>query len=217
MTSKTEGNAACWQPGDHVLYQATIMGQPSATIPVTVVAAEPDLLVLYLASGTMHSWLVVGPGQPLPRVIPPDVFVRMAKQYVVEEWEPSPILLVTRPGRAHAVHHNWSQPDWLFQRWYVNLQDPVERRDWGFRTTDHFLDVVVQADRTWCWKDEDELAEAVAVGRVSADRAGEIRREGERVIADVEAGLPPFDGSWRDWRPNPEWSIPRLPDELPGY
>ena len=205
-----------WQPGDQILYQSMIMGQPSATIPVTVVADEPDLLALYLAPGTMHSWLVVGPGEPLPRVLPPDVFGRMAKQYVVEEWEPSPILLVTRPGMAHAVHHNWAQPDWQFQRWYVNLQEPVERREWGFRMTDEFLDVVVQPDRSWCWKDEDELAEAVAVGRVSAGRAERIRHEGERVVADIEAGRPPFDGTWRDWRPDPGWPIPMLPDDLPA-
>ena len=217
MASALGGAIRRWSPGDRILYQALIMGQPSATIPVTVVADEPDLVALYLAPGTLHSWLVVGPGEPLPRVIPPTDFAQMAKQYVVEEWEPSPILLVTRPGQAHAVHHNWSQPEWRFQHWYVNLQDPLERRDWGFRTTDHFLDVVVQPDRSWRWKDEDELEQAVTVGRIGAELASEIRQEGERVVADVTAGRPPFDGSWRDWRPNPEWPIPTLPEELPGY
>ncbi len=205
-----------WRSGDHVLYQTMIMGQPSATIPVTVVADEPDLLVLYLAPGTLHRWLVIGPGEPLPRVIPPDTFARMPKQYVIEEWEPSPILLVTQPGRAHAVHHNWSRPDWVFERWYVNLQDPVERWEKGFRTTDHFLDLVVQPDLTWRWKDEDELQEAVAVRRLSADSAREIRCEGERVVADILAGRPPFDGSWRDWRPDPAWPMPALPIDLFG-
>ncbi len=204
-----------WKPGDQVLYQTMILGQPSATIPVTVVMDEPDLLALYLAPGTMHSWLVVGPRTPLPRVISPADFTRMAKQYVVEEWEPSPILLVTRPGLAHAVHHNWSQPDWRFQRWYVNFQDPVERQGWGFRTTDHFLDIVVQPDRSWAWKDEDELEEAIAVGRLTADDARDIRREGERVVEDIIATRPPFDGSWRDWRPDLVWPKPVLPDDLP--
>ena len=205
-----------WRQGEQVLYQTMILGQPSATIPVTVVADEPNLLALYLAPGTMHRWLVVGPGMPLPRVIPPADFHAMAKQYVVVEWEPSPILLVTRPGQAHAVHHNWSRPDWRFQRWYVNLQDPVERHDWGFRTTDEFLDIVVQPDRSWRWKNEDELAEAAAVGRISASRARAVRQEGERVVTDIVAGRPPFDGVWRDWRPDPAWPIPSLPAVLPG-
>lgn len=213
MTSDQSDVVRHWRPGDHVLYQTTILGQPSATIPVTVVADEPDLLALYLAPGTLHRWLVVGPGEPLPRVIPPGDFPGMAKEYVVEEWRPSPILLVIRPGDAHAVHHNWALPGWEFQRWYVNLQDPVERWERGFRTTDQFLDVVVQPDLTWRWKDEDELAKAVAVGRLGADEADAIRREGERVVDDIIARREPFDGRWRDWRPDPDWTVPELPPD----
>jgi len=38
-----------------------------------------------------------------------------------------------------------------------------------------------------------------------------IRAEGERVIADIEAARFPFDGTWCDFRPDPAWPTPVLP------
>jgi predicted RNA-binding protein associated with RNAse of E/G family len=92
----------------------------------------------------------------------------------------------------------------------VNLQTPLERTRFGFRSTDQFLDIVVAPDLSWRWKDEDELAEAVDVGRVTPAEASAIRSEGERVVADIEARSWPFDGSMKDWRPDPAWGIPAI-------
>jgi hypothetical protein len=39
----------------------------------------------------------------------------------------------------------------------VNLQEPFRRSQFGFETMDLALDVIVEADRSWRWKDEDEL------------------------------------------------------------
>ncbi|GAA2596480.1 hypothetical protein GCM10010399_28800 [Dactylosporangium fulvum] len=38
-----------------------------------------------------------------------------------------------------------------------------------------------------------------------------IRAEGLRVVAALEAGRFPFDGSRCDFRPDPAWSRPQLP------
>ncbi|MBA3277064.1 MAG: DUF402 domain-containing protein, partial [Chloroflexia bacterium] len=37
------------------------------------------------------------------------------------------------------------------------------------------------------------------------------RREGERIIAEVEGRSWPFDGGLESWRPDPAWTIPELP------
>src|SRR5262249_6796237 len=81
--------------------------------------------------------------------------------------------------------------------------------------TDHVLDAVVSADRaTWRWEDEDELAEALALGLLSADRAEFLRGEGLRAIERVQSSQPPYDRSWERWRPDPAWPVPSLP---PGW
>jgi hypothetical protein len=46
-----------------------------------------------------------------------------------------------------------------------------------------------------------------------AEQAAEIRSEGERVVADIEAARFPFDGSWLDFRPDEAWPLPTLPAE----
>lgn len=55
------------------------------------------------------------------------------------------------------------------------------------------------------------MAEAVEVGLFTAEKAKAIRAEGESVIARVEAEAWPFDVNWSDWRPDPEWPLPRVP------
>jgi hypothetical protein len=76
------------------------------------------------------------------------------------------------------------------------------------RATDLALDVTVELDGTWAWKDEDDFAEAIALGVLSADEAAAVRAEGERVVAVPPALLPT---GWEDWRPDPAWQLPELP------
>ena len=76
---------------------------------------------------------------------------------------------------------------------------------------DHMLDAWLLPDGAWRWKDEDELAEAVALAVVTADEAAAIRAEGERVRADVEARRHPICTDWTRWRPDPNRPVPVLP------
>jgi hypothetical protein len=57
------------------------------------------------------------------------------------------------------------------------------------------------------WKDEDELEAATRQGRVTADEARALRAEGERVVAER-----PWPTGWEDFRPDPAWTTPSLPD-----
>lgn len=97
--------------------------------------------------------------------------------------------------------------------WYVNLQRPTIREHDRWVTEDQFLDIVVQSDRQWLWKDEDELAEAVKVGRLPREDAGAIRATGDAIIPQIEEGLWPFDPALAAWRPDPAWGIPVIPPE----
>ena len=99
--------------------------------------------------------------------------------------------------------------------WYVNLQLPLARTSLGFDTVDHALDVLVSPDRTsWAWKDEDELAEAIALGLFTEDDAGWFRFWGERAVEHLVLRSPPFDEPWEEWRPDPAWPAPVL---SPGW
>jgi uncharacterized protein len=78
----------------------------------------------------------------------------------------------------------------------------------GFDTEDHALDIWIETDGSWQWKDEHELEVGVEVGFFSPEQAAAFRAEGERVIAEW-----PFPTGWEHWRADPSWPIPSVPAE----
>jgi hypothetical protein len=83
----------------------------------------------------------------------------------------------------------------------------------GIVTFDRSLDIVIDPDRRWRWKDEDHFEHIQRFGWISAQHAAELRSVGLEVIADVEAGRPPFDDAWIDFAPDLAWPSPELPDD----
>ena len=120
-------------------------------------------------------------------------------------WERTHVLRFMRERESHTVELMWDE-SWTLIGWYVNLQAPVVIRRNRFDTTDLALDVVVDPDGTWRWKDEDELKRLVELGGVSERQAAEVRAEGERVIAEA-----PWPTGWEEWRPPAEWTPLGLP------
>jgi hypothetical protein len=115
------------------------------------------------------------------------------------------------PGEAHSVWFRFT--DGTFSSWYVNLEEPAVRWDdgtlAGVDTVDQDLDIVVEPDRSWRWKDAEEFAEHLAIpGNYWVDDEAAVRAEGERLIKVIEAGAFPFDGTRIDYRPDPAWPVP---------
>lgn len=198
-------------PGQQIVVEFLIGDEPFLVVPVTVVEDSDYRILHYLAPGTLFLRRVLLDGSPVPRVVPMDEFRRLGSKLVKDEWRGSRQLILTRPGRSHSIRQRRDASTDAFRGWYVNLQEPVQRTTLGFTTRDQYLDILVAPDHSWTWKDEDELEEAVAVGRVMADEAAAIRAEGERLVADIEAGRFPFDDSLLKWQPNPAWQIPMVP------
>ena len=125
-------------------------------------------------------------------------------------------------GEAPALSFGWPDrwhgtllfflPDGRPRNWYVNLQEPLRRTDVGFDYLDLKLDVIVEMEGSWLWKDEDELAEAIAQGLVPAEDEARLRAEGERAVRRIVDREPPFDRDWTTWSPDPDWPAPALPD-----
>ena len=59
-------------------------------------------------------------------------------------------------------------------------------------------------------KDEDELIAAVEQGRLTSEQAAQIERHADAAIASYRDGDWPFAAEWRDWRPDPSWTVPEL-------
>jgi uncharacterized protein DUF402 len=138
---------------------------------------------------------------------------------VRDVWHAYSNLVLIPPGAAHSVWWSWNDSG-DFSGWYINLETPPVRWFGGVDSHDQTLDVLIAPDLTAQWKDEDEFAQVAGHPMFwSPAEAAAIRAEGRRVIAAADAGGFPFDGTWCDFRPPPDWGPVELPwwwDQLPA-
>jgi len=167
--------------------------------PHYLVHEDPDVVILWLPLGTRMK-RPVSDGRPIRG--------QADREWELYDhvWHTSGDLALIPWGRAHSLHLLWNDAG-EFSGWYVNVQEPLRRTPVGFETDDLILDIRVEPDGTWAWKDEDELEEAVRLGRFTDEEACAIRAEGERVLKER-----PWPTGWEGWRPDPSWSLPELPE-----
>ncbi|MFM7719089.1 MAG: DUF402 domain-containing protein, partial [Actinomycetota bacterium] len=191
-------------PGDAVVLREFHGDRIWEARPALVVADAGDDLSFFIPEGT-RAMRALAPDGAVARL--PGGAWALA---------PSPprrrsVLSFASTSRPHAVLAIWDA-GWVPRCWYVNLQLPMRRTATGFDTTDLFLDLVGTPDgSSWTWKDEDELAEAVAAGLVDPATAERIRAEARDLADAVSARRPPFDVDRWAWRPDPAWALPELP------
>jgi hypothetical protein len=194
-------------------FQGTQLG---GVYPFRVVLDRPDGVLLWAATGTTYWHLDMPDGRRLAAT-------------PLAEWSATRRVPVARRSRHgtlcwHPVGADHSvrwffHPDGRFHAWYANLEAPaVAWRDTGLAgldTVDWDLDVWVHPDRRWEWKDADLFAARLAEPEgYWVDDPERVRRAGRAVVAQVEAGVFPFDGTWCDFRPDPDW--PAGPTGLPA-
>jgi hypothetical protein len=182
-----------------ILWREVWRGRPWFGVPVRVVADESSLLAFYLADGTGYGF--------------PDGSWPWGGEHPWKArggWHGEGVLILARPDDAHSLWLFWDDgPERAFAGWYVNLQEPFARRPNGIDTLDHELDVCIDADGTWRWKDDELLDVRVAEGRFTELEAAAIRAAGKRVVERLPDLLPT---GWEDWRPDPSWPVPVLPE-----
>ena len=195
-----------WSSGDVVVLRyRSIDGRFRSGRPLRVIEHTDDRLVAYLAESTLVAMPVLADGRGL-RDVPLDERWLHPRATQIRPWSGTDVVMLFPRGRAYAL--------WLFREagtfrgWYVNLEDRHVFGDRTIDTRDGVLDIWVPAETGEPqWKDEDELEAAALQGRVTPEEAVAIRAEGERVLAER-----PWPTGWEHFRPDPSWSIPRLPD-----
>jgi len=196
-----------WEPGHHIIVRDVWQGAVLNARPVTVVEDAHALTAVHLAPGTVHA---------TPEFTRREEGFELAARGDLaprgrKTWHTHHSLQLVRPGDPYGVMGFWRE-DLTFVCWYINLQEPMRRTKLGIDTMDHVLDIIVGEDlRSWTWKDEDELAKVVELGLATSEQADEVRRNGEAVVAMLEAGEA-WWGQWRSWEPDPSAPIPSLPD-----
>lgn len=202
-----------WGKGETIVLQEVWNDRVWAARPMTVVSDEGDSASLWFPHGTR--WMAPTTPETRPRESTRGERLATCLElgdwaFVEYAWDVSTLMFV-REGDWHALWISWLETG-EHLGWYVNLQRPVRRTRCGFETMDLALDLVFDPDRSWRWKDQDELELFVERGVFDAAMAERIRAEALDVVARAERDEPPFSEPWPEWRPDPTWSKPELPD-----
>lgn len=197
-----------FQPG-HTIVRRNVHrdGRISAVEAARVLSDTDDGLLTWTAAGSETMVRRTLSGDPVRKM---SIAQRDDTPTVhhLEPWRDTSILVLTPPDSPFSVWWFFA-PDFL--GWYVNLESPARRWCCGADITDHALDIWVDPDRTWRWKDEDEFAERTGHPNYwTTDDAVGIRANAHQAIALIEAAAPPFDGRLTDFRPDPTWPPSRL-------
>jgi hypothetical protein len=203
-----------WKPGEQILQQGLWLGKLIVSRPQTVVEDRPDLLVLYSHPYAPYMTAAMG-GRRLLLSLEERVTKMMSSDLPPFEERNSGrnhVLTLTPPGSRHSVWLFWGE-DWTFQSWFVNLQAPVRRTCRGILDQDQVLDIRVEPDGSWKWKDEDEFMLMHQWGFFTDEEVALIRAEGDRMIQKIESKASPFSDGWEKWRSHPAWPKLRIPSD----
>jgi hypothetical protein len=207
-----------FEPGRVILHRNTRHGRLGWVRPGRVLSDDDRGLLLWVAPGSPVAYEVAEDGRDM-REMPFAEWVTLRYRLFEAPWQGPGVLKLIPPDTAYSVWW-FRKPDGRFAGWYVNLEEPSVRWDdgevAGIDMVDQDLDIWVPPDRSWRWKDEEEFAERLDFPDhywVSDEAA--VRAEGRRVVKLIEAGEFPFDGTWCDFEPDPQWTVPEsLP---PGW
>ena len=202
--------------GEPILYRELDQnGQLIDVKPVTVAEDSEARLALWLPLGTPAKKPELRPNRPGKT----RDWVNGSWALVDSIWQWAELLVIVRPGDCQATWVRWSAVG-EFLGWYVNLQSKLIRTRLGFDFRDHQLDIVVEPDRCWKWKDRDELDLSVSQGRMTPEAGRAVRKEGKRAVVEIERGAGIYSEGWENWRPDASLPRPYLPadwDDLSMY
>jgi len=179
---------------NEIAVRETWRGKVWRVVAYRIVEEREELLVLWHPEGG--------------RVLRPFAGERELRIPGAEEWTllerpaKTEVLVLVRQGERHSIA--LVRRGGEFENWYVNFERDHARTPVSLDLVDEKLDLIVWPDGTFSWKDEDEFAEAAQAGYLD-ERA--VRAEAERVLRD-----PPWPTGWEDWRPDPSWPVPQLPE-----
>lgn len=213
LQTSQQGQEARWKRGDSILWTYTNPDFPGLVDqrPVTVVADDDQHLAVWLAPGSRMLHQVLADGSSIRSVEGTRRFTEPRAQ-AVKDWVGSGILAVFQPDTMYSVWFFESESG-LHDSYYINIEAPLVRTDTGIETSDLVLDVVVAADRSYRYKDEDELAFAHQAGLFSDGDVATIRQAASDAVDDVTAWRFPFNAGYEVFQPDPAWPIPSLPRE----
>lgn len=199
-----------WKPGDIVAWRGIYDERIWHVQPTIVIKDSPDEIVLTLLPGTE---CIAEETYPKGKKNGNRRWDFKDSNWNLEKytWQTNRLLLIFEPEKFYSTILFWNHADNDFLCYYINFQEPFRRSHCGVDTLDLDLDIIINPDHSFEWKDEDDYQKAIDHGIISPEWIRGIEDAKPEIFARLEKREYPFNGSWLNWMPDPNWSPPKLP------
>lgn len=183
-------------------------------MPQRVVSSSPTELVTYVPTGAIAA-RASNRGLPGTEELTRDQrklrALRTRQARVVEVAEAPDKLFIYRSDRWSRVNLGWDHATGNFNGWYVNFELPATPTPTGIASMDLVIDIWVNADRTWEWKDRDDFQSVLDDHTLDPEIQDRINTETTQLLHELQTRSGPFANHWLQYRSNPAWPVPSLP------
>jgi len=200
-----------WRPGDVISWRGIYRGRVWHCQPTILVKDSPEEVVITLLPGTeciAEESYPKGKKNGQRRWYFVNEDWRLAKY----TWQTNRLLLLFEPEKYYSTILFWNHASNGFLCYYINFELPLQRNHCAIDTLDLDLDLIVHPDFTYQWKDEEDYQKAIEHGIISQEWIQGIEAAKPEILDKLEKRHYPFDGSWLNWMPDPDWSAPKLPE-----
>jgi protein associated with RNAse G/E len=216
QTSSTESiviqkrEKTMWSPGEVVVWRGIYRNRVWHARTVFVIKDRPEETVVALLTGTecmMPKGYSNGKKNSRRR------WDYKQKLWELEtfHWHTNRLLCLLEPQRYYSTILFWHNESNKFLCCYINFQLPYWRSHCGIDTLDLDLDLIINPDYSYEWKDEDDYQKGIETEIILPEWIQGIEVAKHKIYARLEKRQYPFNGSGLDWMPDPTWSSPRLP------
>jgi protein associated with RNAse G/E len=199
-----------WKPGDTIAWRGIYRARVWHAQTVIVVKDSAEEIVVALLPGTES---VAPEGYLNGKDSNKRRWHFKDKTWELEnyKWHTNRLLILIEPQKYYSTMYFWNDKSNEFLCYYLNFQLPFRRSHCGIDTLDLDLDLIINPDFSYEWKDVEDYQKAIDHGLISVQWIQGIEKAKSEIFDKFEKRQYPFDGSWLDWMPDPGWSPPTLP------
>lgn len=200
-----------WKPGDTVVWRGIYRDRVWHATPTTVVRDITDELVLVLTPGTS---CMAEENYAKNRKNGKRRWDFKLEDWRLEHfiWHTNRLLFILEPEKFYSPILFWNHETNRFLCYYINFQLPFQRRPSAINTLDLDLDLIINPDLSYEWKDVDDYEKGIETGVILPEWVDQVESAKIEVLDTLKKRQYPFDGSWLGWTPEPNSLPPELPE-----
>jgi predicted RNA-binding protein associated with RNAse of E/G family len=174
-----------WKPGETVVWRGIFRNRVWHAVPSFVVKDTLQQLVLAVVPGT--NCMVEG-NYAKGTKNAKRLWDFKDRDWLLEEftWHTNRLLTITESEKYYSIMLYWNHIRNEFVGYYVNFQLPFQRSHCGIDSLDLDLDIVIEPDLSFQWKDEDDYHKAIEQGVITPEWVQGIERAKPEILERLE-------------------------------